>query len=298
MITTKERIRIQDLVLPELHVYPVHAFDPEKDLKIQDWADLTEDFRNNRSLPGLIISNASWAKTLFPKMPTVTDYQPKFEELAEELLMITHVADKGDGITVNDRQLWYVLGNKILFPEMFDKRRNTIRQKDMLFNFTKNSFIENTDAYAHFNGTVYYRSAIRDYLIISLLFPEKLTEFETIAPSTKLITAEQTQNRIDSYERENQWFAYAQTLGLFRLLKPSEFPKISVSSTAWDNMHQELQEARQNGNIFNFGDQAFWMNIVAADEVKLDDKGLYVADKQPKKAFSEKAQVIPVRRRF
>lgn len=299
MIATAERLNIKDIAVPEPMKAADSPFDTKRDLTTQDWEKLSWEFRNPQgSIPSEIIGKAAWTRTLFPKKPTVTDYNPQFPELAEMMLYICHAAEKGDKDTTSDNQLWFVLGNAILFPEKFVQKKDSVNQADMLFTFTKNSFVSNMTTANSFDEMSSYTYALRDYLLASLLFPDKLSELESNSTIPELFDTKLTKKYLEGPVRENQWPSYTQALGLFRLLRPKEFSAITIPDVAWESMHLELQKARTSDNYYKFGNQAFWMNIIAADEVKLDDKGLLITKAKPKREFAGTSENIPERRRF
>jgi hypothetical protein len=299
MLAVAERLNIKDITVGE-PVKPADSpFDTKRDLTTQDWEKLSREFRIPEGLiPSVVISNAAWARTLFPEKPTISYYYPQFPELAEELLNICHAAEKGDKDTTNDFQLWFVVGNAILYPKKFSQKKDSVNQADMLFTFTKNSFVGNMTTANSFDEMSSYTYALRDYFFATLLFPNKLSELESNSTIPDLFDTKLTKKYLDGPVRENQWPSYTQALGLFKILRPKEFSAIIIPDVAWESMHLELHKARVNGNYYKFGNQAFWMNIISADDVKLDDKGLHISHTQPKDAFAGRADSLPERRRF
>jgi hypothetical protein len=295
MIEVKERPNIKDLVITEPIKPPVPRFDPQRDLTLTE-GDKLDEFSRSTTV-GIYINLAVWVKLLFPDTPSVADTE-EYKMNAENYLQNINNAKRSSiQDTMTDHQLWTALGTAILYPDMFYKNRDIIQNRNELFETTRESFLSNMRRATLKTESSNYKEGLRDYLFSSLLFPDRLTEFISSSPQPLTINRIQAERYMQLAKRDNSWRDFTQILGLFRLIKPKDFSEINISDDAWKRMHKELEKERMNDDFFRYGDQAFWMNIIDANDVKLDSKGLHIIKRKPKKEIEKEGQ-IPTLRSF
>lgn len=236
-----DRVNIHELTIEEPEQQAELPFDVERDITEKDWQKITEELENNRYRTWFFAKQAMAVKVLNPNYDLKLD-QNDWKRLEDELENCKESKEKNKKFDIIN----LVMCMKALDPS----RKNDMDSKswDKIDNLLKHDKKhKNWWSFLHLASAARIVDQNRDLGI------DEATLLEL------------------KKERVNDFGSTAMCL---RILDPEHF--LNPDTAEWEDMKKKLSECRKKQNRNDFIDQAMSMAILAAEEVKVTDKGLEV----------------------
>ena len=131
-------------------------------------------------------------------------------------------------------------------------------------------------------------------------------DFSTQAMAMKLLNPNQELNinltdwqgikdELNGYRKSGRWGYFSEQAMAIKLLGPTQ--DLRVDQIDWQNMEDFLKMYRL-WHVSDFFNHAMSMAILAAEEVKITDKGLEVNMRKPKKSLASEVPPMPETKQF
>ena len=131
-------------------------------------------------------------------------------------------------------------------------------------------------------------------------FPKLATEIKITDPNIEFdvneIAWDGMRQELEGFRDDNNWYAFAQQAMQMKILDPNI--DLGLNQDAWDGMRSRLKTYGGGTGWIMFSGQAVAMKILAAEEVKVTDKGLEINMRKKKDSLTSDVPPIPEIKKF
>ncbi len=269
-----DRINIHELTIEEPEKQTELLFDVERDISKEDWEGI------NMKIEGCILNN-SWSDYASQAMKVkILDPSKNIgrDDNARQGMERKLDAYKSSNKIDNEwgSFLSQAMAMKILDPETDVGLNNDIEQR-------LGGFLDTL------------RNRPRSFCFHAM-------EMKIISPNMVLNIGEtiwkEMEKDLESQRVSNNWIAFARDAVAMKILNPAV--DLKLDNRAWEGMRAKLEYYRVEPNEHwpNFFEQAMNMKILAAEEVKITDKGLEINMRKKKDSFNTDVPPIPEIKKF
>lgn len=285
----KEKINVKSLAIEEPEKKPELTFDPEKEIAKEDWERYKErlNWTRENNVWREFVHSAADMKLLFPDRISElnlggTDWQG-MKKMLEEFRKPSAVARGAFLLVAEDM--------KFLFPQ---------RIKEL--NITEDIWQENVNWALNLydqrfgGGSIRWQQFAESAKNLKMIFPERASELHLDETAWRGMMGRlkefQEKTAKNSSVPEVEFIELAANM---RILMPERFNEVSgVVKTRWQEIKSYWEKIQRKPP-----DMTVNMKILAAEEVKITDKGLEIIMQKPKKdEFKTETPPLPEIRKF
>ena len=275
-----ERINIKDLTLEEPERKKGLPFDVERDLHPAFWDVATKQLKDHQERESWFnfATDAADLAILYPERIADLDLnETMWEKMKEELEIYKKEKVWGLGVSL-------AANMKILFPE---KNMNNLIDMD--------SWRQIIQTFSSMKDIGSLRDSIVFASEVKILNPERFKDLELDEEKTW----DEIETLLDRYRNVNI-DVFAKIARQVRIVFPEKFYSLNLDAAMWEKMmklfrKQEILDPLLDPRHIQFTAS---LKLLAAEEIKITDKGLEIIMSKEKPEFKEETPPMPQTRKF
>lgn len=273
---TTDGLNIKDMVITEPIKKPELPFDPERDIRAEDWENMIKIIKSKTSPEtGL---NERTARELAARMHLLKNDEP----VQQELLSRSVFRPNSPSAFTTD-----IAYHKLIFPD--EPIAPELLNDDSLHSTI--TFLTHPGFGAGFDVMAYH-----SVFELFILRPDKLSELKKWGQGYVS----------DNFERYIQEFNSTETPDSkqiknavsFKLFFPEKAGMINISETKWKNIKKNLDEKKGDGYYTDFAEHALDLKILAAEKVEMTSEGMKFTMPKTQNNIDLAAESVPNVRKF
>ena len=275
-----ERINIKDLTIEEPERKKGLLFDAEKEITDEDWEELKNTFSGMREREGsLNLMNHAMAMKILSS-ERVKELRFGEEDWTNSKFLYEIHRARGSHTESFDS---LAIAMRVVFPE----RASELRLDETLWE----SYKRTIEQYKlEENWLSFHALAVR----AKILFPKKFGEEITLDRKS----LEELKKAFIWYREDNNWDSFIRRTFQAKILYPESLEEFNIDDATWKNMKKKLQESRKGKYWIDFAEYAMFLKLLAAEEIKITNKGLEVIMQKEEAEFKEETPPMPQTRKF